>query len=69
MYSVTNFYKTFIYNFINIFPNIILNKVNYDNTHIPNYYGFSKYHNTKLTKVISEYFDRLKKILWYTNFN
>ncbi len=61
MYTVTNFYKTFINNFINIFPNIILNKVNYDNTHIPSYYGFSKYHNTKLSKVISEYFDKLKK--------
>ena len=61
MYAVTNFYKSFIYNFINIFPNIILNKVNYDNTHIPNYYGFSKYHNTKLSKVISDYFDKLKK--------
>ena len=61
MYTVTNFYKIFIDNFINVFPNIILNKVNYDNTHIPNYYGFSKYHNNKLVKFISEYFDKLKQ--------
>jgi hypothetical protein len=61
MYLITNFYKTFIDNFINVFPNIILNKVNYDNTHIPSYYGFSKYHNNKLVKSISEYFDKLKK--------
>ena len=60
MYNIKNFYVTFIENFINIFPNIILNKVNYDNTHIPNYYGFSKIHNSKLVKYISEYFEKLK---------
>ena len=60
MYNVTNFYKTFISNFVNVFPNIILNKVNYDNTHIPSYYGFSKNHSNKLVKNISEYFDKLK---------
>jgi hypothetical protein len=60
MYNVTNFYKTYIDNFVNIFPNIILNKVNFDNTHIPNYYGFSKNHANKLKKSISEYFEQLK---------
>jgi hypothetical protein len=60
MYNIKNFYITFIKNFINIFPNIILNKVNYDNTHIPNYYGFSKIHNSKLVRYISEYFEKLK---------
>lgn len=60
MYNVANFYKTFISNFVDVFPNIILNKVNYDNTHIPSYYGFSKNHSNKLVKNISEYFDKLK---------
>lgn len=60
MYNVINFYKTFITNFISVFPNIILNKVNYDNTNIPNYYGFSKYHSSKLMKNIANYFDKLK---------
>jgi len=60
MYNVTNFYKTFINNFISIFPNIILNKVNYDNTHIPSYYGFSKYHSSKLVRNIADYFNKLK---------
>ena len=60
MYTVTNFYKIFIENFINIFPNIILNKVNYDNTLIPSYYGFSKNHSNKLKRYISEYFEKLK---------
>jgi hypothetical protein len=60
MYTVTNFYKTFIDNFVNVFPNIILNKVNYDINHIPNYYGFSKTHTYKLQKNISQYFEKLK---------
>ena len=60
MYNVTNFYKTYIDNFVNIFPNIILNKVNFDNTHIPNYYGFSKNHSNKLKKYIADYFESLK---------
>jgi hypothetical protein len=61
MYTITNFYKTFISNFTSVFPNIILNKVNYDNTHIPKYYGFSKIHASKLVKNVSNYFDKLKK--------
>jgi hypothetical protein len=60
MYNITNFYKTFIHNFISIFPNIILNKVNYDYTNIPNYYEFSKYHSSRLVKSVSDYFEKLK---------
>jgi len=60
MYNVINFYKNYIENFVSIFPNIILNKVNYDNTLIPNYYGFSKHHTNKLKKYISDYFEKLK---------
>lgn len=60
MYSIVNFYKTFVENFVNVFPNIILNKVDYDNTLIPSYYNFSKNHSNKLKKYISEYFQVLK---------
>lgn len=60
MYNITNFYKTFINNFVKIFPNIILNKVNYDNTLIPSYYGFSKNHVNKLKISIAEYYQKLK---------
>jgi hypothetical protein len=60
MYTVTNFYKTFIDNFVNIFPNIIMNKVNYDINHIPAYYGFSKNHISKVQKSIFKYFENLK---------
>jgi hypothetical protein len=65
LYTIVNFYKTFIDNFVNIFPNIILNKVKYDDIHIPNYYGFSKNHANKLKKYISEYYEKLK--IFYGN--
>ena len=60
LYNVTQFYKNYIQNYVNIFPNIILNRVNYDSTTIPNYYGFSKNHANKLKKYISSYFAKLK---------
>ncbi len=60
MYNVTNFYKTYIENFVSIFPNIILKRVNYDNTLIPSYYGFSKNHVNKLKNNISQYYEKLK---------
>ena len=65
LYNIVNFYKTFIDNFVSIFPNIILNKVKYDDIHIPNYYGFSKNHANKLKKYISEYYEKLK--IFYGN--
>lgn len=60
MYNVKQFYTTFINNFVNTFPNIILNKVNYDNALIPSYYGFSKNHVNKLKTNIADYFEKLK---------
>jgi hypothetical protein len=59
-YKIIQFYKTYIYNFIKVFPNIILNNVNYDNTHIPKYYQFSENHRSKLIKFIADYFSKLK---------
>ena len=41
-------------------PIIILNKVNYDDVHIPNYYGFSKNHSSKLKNYIGGYYEKLK---------
>jgi hypothetical protein len=67
MYNVTNFYKTFINNFANIFPNIIMNKVDYDFITIPNYYGFSKIHSSKLRKNVTDYFEKLKPFYGYNS--
>jgi hypothetical protein len=58
MYNIINFYKSFIENFVNIFPNIILNKVNYNDVFIPNYMGFSKNHTKKLKKSVKDYYEK-----------
>lgn len=60
LYNIVNFYRNFIENFVSVFPNIILNKVNYDDIHIPNYYGFSKNHSNKLKNYIGGYYEKLK---------
>ena len=65
LYNIVNFYKDFISNFVKVFPNIILNKVNYDEVHIPNYYGFSKNHSNKLKNYIGGYYEKLK--IFYGN--
>lgn len=60
MYSITHFYKTFIENFVGVFPNLILNKVDYDNVHIPKYYKFSSNHEHKLKTHVAQYYSKLK---------
>ena len=62
MYNIINFYKSFIENLVNIFPNIILNKVNYNDVFIPNYMGFSKNHTKKLKKSIKDYYENLARL-------
>ena len=44
---------------MHVFPNIILNEVDYTNTHIPDYYGFSSNHANKLRRFISGYYEKL----------
>ena len=58
-YNIINFYKIFTDKFVNVFPNIILNKVNHADTQIPKYYGFSDNHSKKLKRYIGEYYDKL----------
>jgi hypothetical protein len=60
LYNIIHFYKNFVDNFVTIFPNIILNNVNYDDVHIPKYYGFSNNHSNKLRKYIGSYYEKLK---------
>ena len=60
LYNIVNFYKVFIDNVVNIFPNIILNGVNYGDVNIQHYYGFSNNHENKLKAYISGYYEKLK---------
>jgi hypothetical protein len=60
LYSTVNFYKSFIANFVTIFPNMILNKVDYENVTMPAYLNLSKPHSNKIRKHISDYYKKLK---------
>ena len=60
LYTTVNFYKSFIANFVTIFPNMILNKVDYENVTMPAYLGLSKPHSNKIRKHISDYYKKLK---------
>ena len=59
-YNVLNFMKTFIDNFVNVFPSIILNKVNYSDVSIPKYWKLSQFHNNDIKTIIREYYENLK---------
>ena len=60
LYNIVNFFKTFIKNTIDIFPNIILNKVDYNKVSIPSYWGLSGKHSNDIKKIIGESYDKLK---------
>ena len=59
-FSYINFLKSFIDNFVNVFPNIILNKVDYKENFIPKYLGLSKNHENNVKKIISDFYDKLR---------
>lgn len=67
LYKINNFLKTSIYYVVNVFPNIILNKVDYKNLQIPSYWKLSMNHNNDIKKYISEFYDNLR--VFYDNNN
>jgi hypothetical protein len=60
LYNTIQFYKSFITNFVNLFPNIILNKVDYENILIPKYLGLTTSHSNKLQTNIEKYYTKLR---------
>jgi hypothetical protein len=60
IYNNINFFKTFIHMFSSVFPNIILNKVDYLDTVIPKYWELSLTHIGKLKQKITDYYTGLK---------
>lgn len=60
MYNIIEFFKTNTENLVNIFPNIILNSVNYKNVSIPSYWGLSGNHNRDVATMISEFYEELR---------
>jgi hypothetical protein len=60
MYNVVNYFKMFIDNFVDVFPSIILNKVNYSNINVPTYWKLSAFHNKDVKNIVKQYYEKLK---------
>jgi hypothetical protein len=60
-YNAINFMKSYITNFVKIFPNIILNKVDFNNVAMPKYLGLSTRHESDIMKFIKDYYNKLCK--------
>jgi hypothetical protein len=54
-----NFMKNCIYQMIKVFPNIILNEVDYDSVKIPSHWKLSQRHNSDVRNIIYNYYNKL----------
>ena len=60
LYNVIQFFKTFIKNFVNVFPNIILNKVDYSNINVPKHWDISGKHKSDVIKSVSSHYEKFR---------
>ena len=60
LYNVIQFFKTFIQNFVNVFPNIILNKVDYSNINVPKHWDVSGKHKADIIKSVSSHYEKFR---------
>lgn len=58
-FNSVQFFKEVIYKIISVFPNIILNQVEYKSINIPNYMGLSNYHVKKIQSLVNSYYEDL----------
>lgn len=58
--KMVQFIKTYIYNFASVFPNIMLNTVDYDKITIPKYLGLSLTHSNDIKNIIKIYYEKLR---------
>jgi ferritin len=65
LYNDINFVKSYIQNFLKTFPNIILEKVDYQDIKIPNYLGLSLKHGNDIKNFVKKYYNGLQK--FYSN--
>ena len=61
LYSIIQFYKTFIRDLVFTFPNIILNQVDYSDIKIPAYWGISQKHASDIKKSIDDFYETLRQ--------
>ena len=58
--KMIQFIKTYIQNFASVFPNIILNTVDYEKIIIPKYLGLSLTHTNDIKNIIKNYYEKLR---------
>ena len=58
--KMIQFIKTYIQNFASVFPNIILNTVDYEKIIIPKYLGLSITHTNDIKNIIKNYYEKLR---------
>ena len=61
LYRSIHFVKRAIFNFINVFPNIVLNHVNYTEIKIPTHWKLSQDHTSDIKKIINDFYIGLRK--------
>jgi hypothetical protein len=61
LYRAISFVKNSIYEYINVFPNIIINKVNYEEIKIPTHWKLSKDHNNDVKEIIKSHYKSFEK--------
>ena len=60
LYSVIQFFKTFIQNLVKVFPNIILNKVDYSDITVPNHWDLSGKHKSDIKKSVRDNYEKFR---------
>ena len=61
LFRAISFVKNSMYEFINVFPNIIINKVNYEEIKIPAHWKLSKDHNNDVKEIIKSHYKSFEK--------
>ena len=61
-YKMIYFIRNAINNLIDLFPNIILNQIDYSNVNIPKHWKLSQRHNLDIKEIIEKYYLRLKPL-------
>lgn len=60
LYGIIQFFKTFIQNIVKVFPNIILNKVDYSNINVPEHWGVSGRHKKDIKDSVSDHYNKFR---------
>lgn len=60
-FRCTEFMKNALQCLVRVFPNIVINKVNYSNVKVPKHWKLSDRHNTDISAFISEHYTQLQQ--------